>query len=331
MYDTSGRNTMYADLPTTPGSLSDDELIFSRGVSIHDSKSVGMKSEKSRYNARMDLFDRAGASILPGDRFEQPTPLSDMMGNDVLNEVFLMDDRQSPFMQDPLLGLDQEAGMSFEQEPLVKEKSDVSEGTVKSSPKSLENLLLKERTLTDLSQVGPLPNFMPRDNTGRNFDEISTDSAFESAISVSEYDTSHLSEKWTLSHTDQHSSKHSQVSEENNMFDVEQVSNLEYEGDDAESGIDVNSMQNHINENSMKHLLAYNMEKIYINENAGLDEIEKSNSMSSSVSDEIESGKISVIITPRGSTIGKETPHGEFIYVEWYGMGFDFPSSGGRS
>ncbi|XP_053386355.1 uncharacterized protein LOC123538280 isoform X3 [Mercenaria mercenaria] len=247
MYDTSGRNTMYADIPTTPGSYSDnDELIFSRGVSMHDAKSVGIKSEKSRFNARMDLLDRAGASVYPGERVEQPTPLSDLMGDDVGNDVFLMDDHQSPFMQDPLLNFDQEPLMSLDQEPLMsldqepvlsldqellsREKSNVSGGTVKGSPISLENLLLKERTLTDLSQVGPLPNFMPRDNTGRNFDEISTDSAFESAISVSEYDTSHFSEKWTMSHADQQSSKHSQISDENNMFDVEQVSILEYEG-----------------------------------------------------------------------------------------------------
>ncbi|XP_060567664.1 uncharacterized protein LOC132726366 isoform X5 [Ruditapes philippinarum] len=230
MYDTSGRNTMYADLPTTPGSYSDnDELVFSRDVSMHGAKSTGLKSEKSRFNARMDLLDRAGASVYPGERLEQPTPLSDLMGNDVDNAEFMMTN-DSPFMQDPLLNFDEEPVKDFDEDLLFKERSDVSKGSAKSSPKSLDKLLLKERTLTDLSLVGPLPNFMHRDNTGRNFDEISTDSAFESAISVSEYDTSHFSEKWTMSHADQHSSKHSQISDENNMFDVEQISNLDFEG-----------------------------------------------------------------------------------------------------
>ena len=313
MYDTSGRNTMYADLPTTPGSYSDnDELVFSRGVSMHGAKSTGLKSEKSRFNARMDLLDRAGASVYPGERSEQPTPLSDLMGNDEGNTEFIAGG--SPFMQDPLLNFDQDIVKEYDEDLLFKEKSDVTRGSAKSSPKSLDKLLLKERTLTDLSQVGPLPNFMPRDNTGRNFDEISTDSAFESAISVSEYDTSHFSEKWPMSHADQQSSKHSQISDENNMFDVEQVSNLDYEGEDAESGIDVNSMTKHDISHSMEKTLAYNMENIYINENAGFENVEKSNSMpSSDDDDEIESGKISVIITPRGSILGRDSHASEFL------------------
>jgi hypothetical protein len=312
---------MYADLPTTPGSYSDnDELVFSRDVSMHGAKSTGLKSEKSRFNARMDLLDRAGASVYPGERLEQPTPLSDLMGNDLDNAEFMMTN-DSPFMQDPLLNFDEEPVKDFDEDLLFKEKSDMSKGSAKSSPKSLDKLLLKERTLTDLSLVGPLPNFMHRDNTGRNFDEISTDSAFESAISVSEYDTSHFSEKWTMSHADQHSSKHSQVSDENNMFDVEQISNLDFEGEDAESGIDVNSMINSANKHevahSMENLVAYNMEKIYINENAGFENVEKSNSMSSNDEDEIESGKISVIITPRGSILGKDSLGSECLHVEW--------------
>lgn len=238
---------------------------------MQDGKSTGLKSEKSRYNARMDLLDRAGASILPSERLEQPTPLSDILCND-------------DFI--PLL---------------PEEKSDISTGTGKCSNNSLDNLLLKERTLTDLSQVGPLPSFVPRDNTSRTIDEVSNDSAFESARSVSEYDTSHFSEKCTMSHTDQHSSMHSQLSEENNMFDVEQVSSLDYEGDDAESGIVINRIIEHGTEQCMNTSTAYNTHNMYINKTEGLDKLENCKSMLSGDSDELESGKIRVTMTPRGS------------------------------
>ncbi|KAL4217362.1 WD repeat-containing protein 87 [Mactra antiquata] len=234
VYDASGFNS---ELPPTPASLSENsEYIFSREISLNDPKSA---TAKNHYNARLELLNRGGASNVPGERQElptPPTPLSDIVtGLPLRGQSGFMDDPLTNFEQDPLLSFEPDPllTLSVEDERLLRETSNL---THKNSLKSPDNIFLKERTLTDLSQVGPLPHFDPRDNSGRNIDDISTDSAFESARSVSEYATSHFSEKWNMSHADIQSSKFSQMSEENNMFDVEQVSNLDYEGEDIESG-----------------------------------------------------------------------------------------------
>ena len=260
----SGRNTMYADLPATPLFSSDDELALESRV-----VSTGIKSDKSHYMARMELMDRTGASVLPSERFEQPTPISDI-DNNVCTENAIEEGQESPFMADPLLALE-------------KSKSNLSAGTRPLSQRSPD--LLGERTLTELSQVGPLPNFLTSDMAKQYTDNISTDSAFESTFTTSDYATSHYSEKFTMSHADQQSSKRSEVSDEtNNMFDVEQMSVLEYEGEESvsnDSEFDSNSMK--------KHDVALTLGSKY-------------NSMESvEEEDDMYPGEISVEITPRES------------------------------
>ena len=213
---------MYADLPTTPGFSSElSELCLSRGVSMYDSKSGELRSAKSRYNARMglmDLMDRSGAVHVPGERWEPPTPVT----------------RSGSSEHDPTPSLE---------ELLQKEKSNLTNLTNGShgSQRSFDNMKLTERTITNLSQVGPLPSFVPRGNSdGKNYDTISTDSAFESGFSASEYahsieGLSHYSEMLTVSHTDQQSSKGSVTSETNEMFDVEHESEGEKEAKSEEA------------------------------------------------------------------------------------------------
>ena len=209
--------TMYADLPTTPGFSSElSELALSRGVSLYDSKNGELKSAKSRYNARMglmDLMDRSGAVHVPGERWEPPTPISRSGSSE---------HDPTPSLEDPLL-------------QLHMEKSNLTNITSEShgSQRSFDNIKITERTLTNLSQVGPLPSFMPRGNSdGKSYDAISTDSAFESGFSASEYEGhSHYSEMMTVSHVDQQSSKDSVTSETNEIFDVERDSAGEAEED----------------------------------------------------------------------------------------------------
>lgn len=202
--ETSGL-TMYADLPTTPGFSSElSELCLSRGVS----KSGELHSAKSRYNARMglmDLMDRSGAVHVPGERWEPPTPVTQSGSSD-----------HDPSLDDPLL-------------QLQMEKSNLTNLTNESQ--SFDNIKVTERTLTNLSQVGPLPSFMPRGNSdGKSYDVISMDSAIESGFSASEYEgLSHYSEMLTFSHTDQQSFKDSVLSETNEQFDVEHESEVEAE------------------------------------------------------------------------------------------------------
>ena len=209
---------MYADLPTTPGFSSElSDLVLSRGVSMYDCKSGELKSAKSRYNARMglmDLMDRSGACHVPGERWEPPTPISKSTSSEHEHDP-------TPSLEDPVLQM---------------EKSNLTNhtNTSRGSQKSFDNMKMAERTMTNLSHVGPLPSFMPRGNSdGKSYDAISTDSAFESGFSASEYahsieGHSHYSEMMTVSHADQQSSKGS-VSETNEMFDVEHPSEV---GDD---------------------------------------------------------------------------------------------------
>ena len=197
--------TMYADLPATPGFSSElSELCLSRGVS----KSGELKSAASRYNARMglmDLMDRSGAVHVPGERWEPPTPVTCSESSEHDPTPSIVDDPQ-------LL--------------LQMEKSNLTNFTNDShcSKQSFDNIkLTEERTLTNLSQVGPLPSFMRRGNSdGKSYDAISTDSAIESGFSASEYEgVSHYSEMLTFSHTDQQSFKDSVLSETNEIFDAE--------------------------------------------------------------------------------------------------------------
>ncbi|XP_052813918.1 uncharacterized protein LOC128240971 [Mya arenaria] len=346
-YDTSGQNTMYAEMPATPGYSSENsELGFSRGVSMITIKSAGQKSNNSRYNARMELLDRGGASVMPTDRYEMPTPLSDidndafMLDGYTLKEVDEDNEDGSPFMKDPLALFDDddydddedvgglERGLSnLSGRDVLKSRENLISRDTARTRDSFEGMRLKERTATELSQVGPLPKFLARDNTARNFDDVSTDSAIESAISISEYATSHFSEKMTLSHLEQQSSQQSQVSEENNMFDVDQVSNLEYEGDfyDTDTnknfeeiyrmkheldiahlhmhGLDYQANQNNLNNSGILNSVRPTvLENNYV---LGLDTItsmaeERSESTDDDEEVEPESGKISVIVTPRG-------------------------------
>ena len=212
---TSGM-TMYADLPGTPGFSSElSELCLSRGVS----KSGELKSAASRYNARMglmDLMDRSGAVHVPGERWEPPTPVTCSESSE----------------HDPTPSL-----------ILHMEKSNLTNQTNDSrcSKQSFDNTkLTEERTLTNLSQVGPLPSFMRRGNSdGKSYDAISTDSAIESGFSASEYEgLSHYSEMLTFSHTDQQSFKDSVLSETNEIFDAEHESEADLDADVMEQADD---------------------------------------------------------------------------------------------
>ena len=215
--------TMYADMPTTPGFSSElSELCLSRGVS----KSGELQSAASRYNARMglmDLMDRSGAIHVPGERWEPPTPVTCSESSE--------HDPTPSIIDDPLL-------------QLQMEKSNLTNFTNEShcSKQSFDNIkLTEERTLTNLSQVGPLPSFMPRGNSdGKSYDAISTDSAIESGFSVSEYEgLSHYSEMLTFSHTDQQSFKDSVLSETNEVFDAEHDSDPEADADVTEEADDM--------------------------------------------------------------------------------------------
>lgn len=317
--NTSGRNTMYADLPPSPDFSTDNsELALSRGVSFTTDKTSGKRSEKSRYHHRLDLMDRMGASNLPGERSEQPTPISNA-GDDTFvmdDQALMMDNNDnSPFMKDPLSIFDDDGDADVDDDDkeeghdddvLCRETSNLTNQMASKTPGAktpFESMRLKERTSTDLSQVGPLPTFMARDNTTRNFDDVSTDSAFDSAVSYSEYAASHFSEKMTMSHADQQSSKHSQVSEENNMFDVELVSTLEYEGD-SDLAIDVNSNPD-IDTDSVTSLDAgtlNRMKGLDTKFNLRLDTINSSRMSSVKIEEQLETGRISVTVTPRSST-----------------------------
>ena len=297
----SGRNTDYEDIPDSPEYLTENSnLALSRDISFATSDVV--KSAKSRFNARMDLMGRNGASVLPSERSEEVTPISNA-GDEafVMDEGVLVDEiGDSPLMKDPLSMFDDDDDDNDDdEEEEMKACSEKSNSTNQQTPLAsktpFESMCLKERTLTDLSQVGPLPTFMARDNTTRNFDDVSTDSAFDSAVSYSEYDASHFSEKMTLSHVDHTSSKHSQVSSENNMFDVETVSHLEYEGE-SDLGIDLN-MTSDLETNLLHGSESFKrMKNIETKFNLDLETI---NSMSVQSMAHVESGKM---ITPRSST-----------------------------
>ncbi|KAL3854910.1 hypothetical protein ACJMK2_014145 [Sinanodonta woodiana] len=85
-FDPNGQDMFIEDDPTpiTLGSAS--ELALSRGVSLYEPKSArsqgvisgGGRSSKSKYNYRIDLMDRLGASIQPTERFENDMPLYDI-------------------------------------------------------------------------------------------------------------------------------------------------------------------------------------------------------------------------------------------------------------
>ncbi|WAR09983.1 hypothetical protein MAR_035059 [Mya arenaria] len=362
-YDTSGQNTMYAEMPATPGYSSENsELGFSRGVSMITIKSAGQKSNNSRYNARMELLDRGGASVMPTDRYEMPTPLSDidndafMLDGYTLKEVDEDNEDGSPFMKDPLALFDDddydddedvgglERGLSnLSGRDVLKSRENLISRDTARTRDSFEGMRLKERTATELSQVGPLPKFLARDNTARNFDDVSTDSAIESAISISEYATSHFSEKMTLSHLEQQSSQQSQVSEENNMFDVDQVSNLEYEGDfyDTDTnknfeeiyrmkheldiahlhmhGLDYQANQNNLNNSGILNSVRPTvLENNYV---LGLDTItsmaeERSESTDDDEEVEPESGKISVDTSQASTGYGWILHHFRQIFIK---------------
>ncbi|KAH3749619.1 hypothetical protein DPMN_184120 [Dreissena polymorpha] len=281
---------MYAEMPPTPGySEENSELLFSRGVSMVTNKSAD-KSDKSRYNARMELFDRAGASVVPSERFEPPTPSSD-----IENDAFMLerripeeyDDSVSPFMKDPFALFDEDQVFRFDRKELVKGvDNSMNRGLMKvgdSPQKSFEDLRLKERNLTDLSslsQVGPLPKFMTKNSLFHNVEEVSSaDSAIGSgAVSVSEYGASHFSEKMTMSnmsHLDMQSSRHSQISDDiNNMFDVEHVLNLDYEGEVDDFFFKTNGNKN---VTRMQHELA-DLEFQLLNELENLENIKNQSS-----------------------------------------------------
>jgi len=360
---------MYADLPPTPGfSDENSELGFSRGVSMITVKSAGIKSDKSRFNARLDLMDRGGASGIPGDRLEPLTPLSDpeiddldIQGPFTVQEV--EEEGSSPFMKDPLAIFDEdllEDGFGREMSNLSAKDLAKSRNALKSrdtarSKDSFEALRLKERTATELSYVGPLPKFEGDDHRGKNFDDVSTDSAIESgAMSLSEYATSHYSEKMTVSHLDHQSVQDSQVSEDNNMFDVERISTLDYEGEfegvyslhDIEEIYRMKSDLEIANLHHMHALVSHGdsqfmnasmmkfnsmgmpvLENNFVMGLDGLQDLIEEENENEIVSDRQdvksdkddksgnqESGKISVMITPRGST----TPAGSIMGIPRY-------------
>lgn len=322
-FNTSDRHTGSGDIPDSPEYFTENSAIpLSREISFLTAKSSGLQSEKSNYNARLDLMERDGASNLPGERSQEMTPVSNAG-----DYTFMMDDRalvcdvNSPLMKysyavfddddddvdvdnkyadddDDNFGDGEDEAEDDDDDRLSRERSSLTnQKTPKSSKTPFESMRLKERTLTDLSQVGPLPTFMARDNTTRNFDDISTDSAFDSAVSYSEYAASHFSEKMTLSHGDQQSSKHSQVSEENNMFDVDLVSHLDYEGE-SDWGVDLNS---DIDFDSLHEFDSFkSMKGFYSRFNLDLETINSMSVSSMRSPEKFESGKITV--TPRSST-----------------------------